>query len=87
MDRLVSIDVYLIVEITWFPIDGENIEQYLNEKTKKKSLPEEMKKTYDIERGFRGIIINIINEPAMILATKLMACKILMKCHKEEAPA
>jgi hypothetical protein len=46
MDRLVSIDVYLIAEITSFPTDGENPEQYLDDKTKEKVVVEDMKKTY-----------------------------------------
>jgi hypothetical protein len=46
-----------------------------------------MKKTYGTMRGSRGIIINRINEPATRLETKLMACKLLRKCRKEEAPA
>jgi hypothetical protein len=44
MDRPVSIDVYLIAKIIGFPTDGENPEQYLDDKTKEKSLAEEMKK-------------------------------------------
>jgi hypothetical protein len=87
MDRPVSIDVDLIAEITGFPTDGENPEQYLDDKTKEKSLAEEMKKKYGTERGSRGMIINRISEPTMRLVTKLMACKLLRKCRKEEAPA
>jgi hypothetical protein len=34
MDRPVSIDVDLIVEITGLPIDGAKPEQYLDDKTK-----------------------------------------------------
>jgi hypothetical protein len=41
--------------------------------TKEKSLAKEMKQTYGIERGSMGVIINKISEPAMRLATKLMA--------------
>jgi hypothetical protein len=37
MDRPVSIDVDLIAEITGFPTDGENPEQYLDDKTKEKA--------------------------------------------------
>jgi hypothetical protein len=46
-----------------------------------------MKQTYGTERGSRGIIINRISEPTTRLATKLMACKLLRKCRKEEVPA
>jgi hypothetical protein len=34
----------------------------------------------------RGIVINRINEPFTSTETKLMACKLLRKCCKEEAP-
>jgi hypothetical protein len=44
-------------------------------------------KTYGTYRGSKGIIINKISEPVMRLEMKLMACKLLRKCHKEEAPA
>ena len=58
MERLVAIDINLIVEISGLPTNGENPEQYLDDKTKEKSLPEEMKNKYGTERGSRGIIIN-----------------------------
>jgi len=58
MNMSVSINVYLIAKITGFPTDGEKPEQYLDDKTKEKSLPEEMKNKYGTERGSRGIIIN-----------------------------
>jgi hypothetical protein len=54
-------------------------------KTKEKALAEEIKRKYGTERGSIGIIINRINEPTMKFTTKLMACKLLRKCHKEEA--
>jgi len=59
----------------------------MDDKTKEKVLAEETKKNYGIVRGSRGIIINRISEPTIILETKLMACKLLRKCRKEEAPA
>jgi len=46
MDKPISIDVDLIAEITTFPTDGENLEQYLDDKTKEKVVVEDMKKTY-----------------------------------------
>jgi hypothetical protein len=63
----------LISKITGLPTNGEQPTQYLDEKTKEKALAEEMKQTYGIERGSRGIIINWISEPKTRLATKLMA--------------
>jgi hypothetical protein len=60
--------------------------QFLDDKTKDKSLVEEMKKTYSTERGSRKIIIKHISDATTRLATKLMACKFLRKCHREEVP-
>jgi hypothetical protein len=87
MDRHVSIYVDLIFEITCLPINGEKPEQYLDDRTKEKAIVEEINNKYGTDRGSMGMIIKQIIEPTMIFATKLMACKILRKCHKEEAPA
>jgi hypothetical protein len=46
-----------------------------------------MKKSYGIERGLHEIIIKRISDIATRMATKLMACKLLQKCHKEEVLA
>jgi hypothetical protein len=86
MDRSVSIDVELISFITGLPSDGEKPMQYMDDKTKEKALMEEMKNTYGTERGSRGIIIKRISDPTTRMETKLMACKLLQKCHKEEVP-
>jgi hypothetical protein len=63
MDRLVPINVDLIAEITGLPTDGEKPEQYLEDKTKEKSISDEIKVKYGAERGNRGIRINDINDP------------------------
>jgi len=43
LDTQVSIDVDLIAKITGLPTNGEPLVQYLDDKTKEKSLAEEMK--------------------------------------------
>ena len=58
----------------------------MDDKTKKRTLAEEIKKTYGTVRGSRGIVINRINEPAKRLEMKLVECKFLRKFRKEEAP-
>jgi len=73
MDMKFSIDVDLIEKITGIPIDGEKPSQYLDDKTKEKSLAKEMKKNYGTKSGSMGIIINRINEPTMRLETNIMA--------------
>jgi hypothetical protein len=87
MDRPVPINVDLIAEITGLPTDGEKPEQYLEDKTKEKSISDEIKEKYGIERGNRGIRINDINDPVTRFATRLLGCKLMRKCRKEEVPA
>jgi hypothetical protein len=65
---------------------GESPMQFLDDKTKEKTLVKEMKKTYNIERGLCEIIIKRINDATTRMATKLMACKMLSKFRKEEVP-
>lgn len=79
-----SIDIKVITFITGLPTTGESPAQYLDDKTKEKALTEEMKKTYGTERSSRGIIIKRIGDTVTRMATKLMACKMLRKCCKEE---
>jgi hypothetical protein len=83
LEQLVS-DVELITYITWLPSRGQDPAQFLEDKTKEKALDEEMKKKYGTERGSRGIIIKCISDVATRMATKIMACKLLRKCSKEE---
>jgi hypothetical protein len=87
LEQPVSIDVDIISLITGLPSMGENLTQYLDDKTKEKSLTEEMKKTYGTERGSHVIIINRISDATTRMATKLMDDKILRKCCKEEVLA
>jgi hypothetical protein len=51
LEEPISIDVELISFITGLSSMGESPTQYLDDKTKEKSLAEEMKKTYGTERG------------------------------------
>jgi len=57
----------------------------MDDKTKKRTLAEEIKKTYGTVRGSRGIVINRINEPAKRLEMKLVEYKFLRNFCKEEA--
>jgi hypothetical protein len=87
VEELVPIYIELIAYITRHPSQGENPTQYLDDKTKKKALVEEMKKTYGTKRGSCRIIIKCISDTAIRLATKLMVCKFLKKFPKEEVYA
>jgi hypothetical protein len=87
VEDLVSIYVELISYIKGLPSRGENPAQYLDDKTMENVLIEDMKKTYGIEKGSRGIIIKPISDTTMRLATKIMAFKLLKKFCKEEVHA
>ena len=45
-----------------------------------------MKKKYGTNRRTRGIIIKRINDVATQLSGKILACKMLRKCRREEVP-
>jgi hypothetical protein len=87
MEEPISINVELITFITGFPSMGKSPMQYLDDKMKENTLAKEMNKTYGTERGSCRIIIKSINDVATQMATKLMPCKLLRKCCKEEVPA
>jgi hypothetical protein len=60
---------------------------FMDDKTKKKLLEEEMENKYEKNRGTRGIIIKSINDAATQLGVKALAYKMLIKCRREEVPA
>jgi len=51
LDKLVSIDIELNVHIIGFPTRGMDPAQFLDDKTKEKSLVKEIKKKYGMDRG------------------------------------
>jgi hypothetical protein len=87
MDRSVPINVDLIAAITRIPTNEENPEKYLEDKTKAKSISDEIKAKYGTERGNNGIRISDINDPATRFATRMLSCKLMCKCRKEEVSA
>jgi hypothetical protein len=86
LEQLVSIDVDLIAHITGLSSCSIDLTQFLEDKKKEKALAKEMKNKYDIERESHRIIIKHISDIATRMATKIMACKLLRKCLKEEVP-
>jgi hypothetical protein len=68
-------------------MDGEKPEKYLEDKTKEKAISNEIKEKYGTERGNRGIRISDINDPVTRFSTRLLGCKLMHKCRKEEVPA
>ena len=51
LDKLIFIDIEIIVHITRFLARGMNPVQFLNDKKNEKSLVEEMKNKYGTDRG------------------------------------
>jgi hypothetical protein len=45
-----------------------------------------MKKKYGTDRGIEGIIVKRINNVVTQLSAKILACKLLIKCQKDEVP-
>jgi hypothetical protein len=86
MDKPVPITIELIAQIIGLPIRGMDPALILDDKSKEKTLVEEMKRKYGTERGTRGIIIKRINDSATQLGAKIFACKLLRKCRKNEVP-
>ena len=72
MDRPVPITMDLIATITGLPIDGENLEKYLEDKTKAKAISDEIKAKYGAECSNRGIGINDINDHVTRFSTRLL---------------
>jgi hypothetical protein len=87
MEHSFCIKVELISAMIRLSSMGENLTQYLDDKTKEKVLDEEMKRTYRTERGSCDIIIKRITDAPTWMETKLIACKMVRKCRKEEFPA
>jgi hypothetical protein len=87
LDRPVPITVDLITQITGLPSPGMDLALIMDDKSKEKAFTEEMKNKYSTTRGTRGIIIKWINNPTTQLGAKILACKLLRKCRKDEVPA
>jgi hypothetical protein len=87
LDKPVHIRVELITQIIGLPTGGMDPALILDDKSKEKALEEHMKKKYNTDRGTRGIIIKRINYVVTQLGAKILACKLLRKCCKDEVPA
>jgi hypothetical protein len=59
----------------------------LDNKAHEKEIFELVKAQFGTSRGNIGIVLKDINDSATSFTNKLMACKMLRKCKKEEAPS
>jgi hypothetical protein len=73
LDKPVPIMVKIIMHITCLPIRGMDPALILDDKSKEKTLVEEMKKKYGTNRGTRGIIIKWINNVTMQLGANILS--------------
>jgi hypothetical protein len=87
MDMPVPINFDLIATITGLPMDGEKLEQYMEDKTNEEAISNEIKAKYGTGRGSRRIRINDINDHVTRFATRLLGCNLMCKCMKEEVLA
>jgi hypothetical protein len=79
MDKSIPINLDLIITIMGIHIHGEKPEKYLEEKMKEKSIFDEIKAKYVMERGNRGINICDINDPTMRIVIRLLVFKLMCK--------
>jgi hypothetical protein len=86
MDRLVQLDVVLMAKIIGLPTFDTHIEDYLENKAHEKEIVELVKAQFGTSRRNRGIVLKEINGNAKRFSNKIMACNLLRKCRKEEAP-
>jgi hypothetical protein len=86
LDKPIPIIVELITQITGLPTWGMDPALILDDKSKEKTLAEEMKKKYGTDRGTRGIIIKQSTMSTTQLGAKILACKLLRKCRKDKVP-
>jgi hypothetical protein len=87
MKRPMQIDVALISKIIGLSTVGTQTNDYLENKARKKELAEQVKVEFETTPGNKCIVIKDINDNAKWFANKLMECKLLRKCYREESPA
>jgi hypothetical protein len=76
----------LIPKITGFPTVNAQTEEFLEKKVCKKELEEQVKVQFNMTMGNIGLIIKEINDNTKRFASNLIACKMLRKFNREEAP-
>jgi hypothetical protein len=67
------------------PTIGTKPKEYLDNKVHEKEIVDMVKAQFGTIRGNMGIVLRDTNDNATRFANKLMACKLLRKCKKEEA--
>jgi hypothetical protein len=84
LDRAVAIYIEFIVQITWFPMEGEDPLPLFTNNLNEKSLSERMKDNFDTYRRSQGLNVVIINDECVRFVTQVLNCKLLRKCRKDQ---
>jgi len=86
LDREISINTYLIAQITGFPSVGEYPLKLFTEKMQEKALVERMKEKYGTFSGVCRLDVASINEDTIRFATQVLEYKLPRKCFKDQVP-
>jgi hypothetical protein len=83
LENIVSIDTQLVVKITGLSSAGECPLPLFMDKTQEKALAERMKEKYGTHRAVHGLDVARINDDSFSFVTKVLACKLIKKCHRD----
>lgn len=86
LNKSVSINIDLIVRITGLLSQVQNPASLFFDKKNEKVLAESMKEKLHTFNGQRGMDVASICDPRVRFATQALACKLLIKCKKDQVP-
>jgi hypothetical protein len=84
MDMPISIDTYLIAQITGLSTQWEDPTLLFVDKKSDRALLEAMRETFHIVRGVWKLDVPSICDPTIRITTQELACKLLRKCRKDQ---
>jgi len=86
LEEPIPINDMLIHRITWIPYSRLNPTMEFGGNTYECNLAEQMMDNSKLAKKSRGYSISSIIDPAVKLATQILAGKIMLKCHVDEMP-
>ena len=84
LGRPIPITNMLIHRITHLTYEGLNSAKEFGGKTGEKELAKIMKKYYELVKNSRRYSILSISDPTVQFSTKILAIKVMRKCHADE---
>jgi len=84
--KLVCITAGVVHRVLHLPYDGRDPLEIID-KGNDVAMIEQLKKKYQLAKGHRGYIIDSISENAVHVAPRLLAGKVMRKCHGTKVPA